>query len=116
VAAMADTVLATDNLAQMALMRQPVNHIELDAGNWLRHRGDWVQHDGWVEQPWFFCLNPMVARTDIARNYTWPQGGHEHHFTRLLSADGWRFGVWGDVDDPPRCLHIGTHRSEEWAW
>lgn len=62
-----------------------------------------------------FWLNPCIYRRNLTER-EWPEHGHEHHFTTPLIAEGYDFAFYGTLDDPPRCHHIGEHRSAAWTW
>jgi hypothetical protein len=87
---------------------------------------EWSPPGGW-EEAWFphrdfvwhrrnWSLNPCLYPLCIPDTYPWPVGGHEHHFTADLLADGWRFAFYGNWDDAPHIDHIGHVRSEGWSW
>jgi hypothetical protein len=102
-------------LAQMALVRQPINTIELAAGSILR--ATWERYtpkewDGfeWLENNFCFTNNPCVYPIDITRypypqRTSWPWG--EGEFSELLRNKGYQFGYWGGMEQKPKVTHIG---------
>jgi hypothetical protein len=102
-------------IAQMALVRQPVNSIELAAGSILKatiERYTPKKWDGfqWLESNFCFTNNPCIYPDLISRypypiRKTWPWG--EGEFSQFLCAHGYRFGYWGTMDQSPKVTHIG---------
>lgn len=97
---MAD-VIERDGLANMALLRQPWTPEEETAGGYQQspayeQRAEYLFHrEG-------FWLNPCLIPADVIRQ----GGGNEPQLTEKHRDRG--FGVWGQRDDPPRCLHVGA--------
>jgi hypothetical protein len=104
-------------LAQMALVRQPVNDIEIAAGSmiaacperYLRCAGDGFE---WLENNFCFTNNPCIYPMEIATypypaRTSWPWG--EGEFSAFLREKGYRFGYWGKIDQKPM-VHHNEHR------
>lgn len=110
---MAD-LLRRQGLKQVALKRQPVNPQEVAVGGFMEANPDnYAQRDGWVESFFGFTLNPCLYSTELIDWSPWPLGGGEREFTDSLPEKS-RFGIYGDLTDPPRCFHIGHQRAEGW--
>lgn len=110
---MAKTLEATPGLAQLVLKRQAWSVEERAAGGIIEmHPDQYTDRAGWVEHRRIFSLNPCLIPRPLV-DLGWP-ATNEAGFTEQLVASGWRFGFWGARDDPPRCLHIGVHRSAGW--
>lgn len=96
-------------LAQMSLMRQPVNEVEVAAGGLVESRPDEFEFMGrWLEHRSYWTTNPSLFPRSIAMGRSWPtQPKCEGIFTASLLADRpeTRFGVWGNGE--PRVEHIG---------
>lgn len=102
-------------LAQMALVRQPVNSIELAAGSILKatiERYTPQKWDGfqWLESNFCFTNNPciypdLITRYPYPMEKAWPWG--ENRFSEFLRAHGYRFGYWGTIEQSPKVTHIG---------
>jgi hypothetical protein len=92
-----------ENVAQMSLMRQPVNSRELAAGSILAADPDvFIQHrdpEGvWMSQRRYWTTNPSLFPRELAAQRTWPEEKHcEGLFTHELLEDDpeIEFGVWG---------------------
>lgn len=104
-------------LAQMALMRQPVNSEEREAGGIVEcHPDDFAEvGDGthtWTEHRRYWTTNPSVYSTRWCK-LGWPQEPQsEGMFTHKLLTDPLlRFGFWGPKHGPPMCEHIGYERA-----
>lgn len=96
-----------DDLAQMALLRQPWSPQEHEAGGIVAmNPDDYIDHDGWIEHSRLFTFNPCVYPRRIAT-----LAGTESQVTERLLAHGYRFGYYGARTDAPRCCHIGYRRS-----
>ena len=106
--AAADLLRVVPRVCRMTLVRQPWSPPEVAAGSMLAGSphlaGKLTQHDGWIEQDSIFSLNPSVAHADRLRELT---PGVESDLTAQAVQNGYTFGFWGEIDDPPRCLHIG---------
>lgn len=103
------------SLAQMALVRQPINEIELAAGSILKATQErytpkkWDGYD-WLESNFCFTNNPcvypdLITRGPYPQRTSWPWG--ESAFSELLRSHGYRFGYWGTMDQKPKVTHIG---------
>jgi len=112
VSEMCDLLERWPSLAQVALLRQPVNDEEVDAGSiFALHPGEYRQvWDGvaeWVDHARWFTLNPCLYRADVTRR-SWPLGRNsEWTFSRRIYRGSVRGAYWGKLDDPPRVRHIG---------
>lgn len=108
--AMARVLDANENLAHLVLKRQPWNGDEVAAGGIIEQRPhDYIDREHYVEHRNFFSLNPgLVPRRVFSQGF--PEGS-EPAITQRLLEQGYHFGYWGKRSDPPRCLHIGEHRS-----
>jgi hypothetical protein len=97
-------------VAQMALMRQPVNAAEVKAGSVLASRPDQFWHrQGWMEHTSFWTTNPSLIPAGVLYGYDWPddgQGQCEGRFGLRLKADARTFGYWGNGDTWVE--HLGT--------
>lgn len=99
-------------LAQVALKRGPVNLEEAQAGGFMElNPANYVQREGWVESFFGFTLNPCVVPRSVFEGRMFTNG--ERGLTDQLV--GGRFGIFGTIDDPPRCEHIGVQRSAGWT-
>lgn len=100
----------TRELAQMALLRQPVNDAERIAGGLVESRpGQFEKQDGgWLKQRSFLTTNPSLMRTEFMHRNPWPNY-HEYCEGRFgidLIKFGYSFGMWGDGE--PWVDHIGV--------
>jgi hypothetical protein len=116
------------HLAQVSLLRQPVNPEEVAAGGLVEaHPGEFTDcvwageriNMRWMEQRLYFTTNPSVYPGSLV-HLGWPQEAHsEGVFTHRLLDQGFgdvagpnvRFGVWGATTDAPRVLHIGERQG-----
>lgn len=95
-------------LAQMALMRNPVNPNELAAGGLYESRpGQYEMRQQHLEHVSYFTTNPsLMTRRFMAEN---PWMGYmdecEGHYGLDLVKRGYKFGVWGS--GRPWVQHIG---------
>lgn len=106
---------AHPKLAQMALVRQPVNGAEIAAGSIIRacpERYAEQKENGyvWLENNFCFTNNPCIYPFEITRypypeKQSWPWG--EGEFSAFLRGRGYWFGYWGAVDQEPKVTHIG---------
>lgn len=110
---MVDVLDENPHLAQLVLKRQPVNSDETAAGDITRVRPDlWQQHRTFTEYTWNFSTNPsLIPRRVIQTVLRHKVGTAEMEITRFLQGLGYTFGYVGDIDDAPRCHHIGDYRS-----
>lgn len=111
-------------LAQVSLMRQPVNDAEVVAGGVVASRpGEFTDlHDGdlrWMEQRSYFTTNPSLYRGSLC-DEGWPQvpqseGRFSHHLLEHgfgnIAGPEVRFGVLGSSADPPAVTHIGQRQG-----
>lgn len=124
-AVIAEVLDANPALAQMALLRQPVNSDEIAAGGYLKQRPNYYTprttavpmfdlEDAWEEEmPWwehrsYWTTNPSLFRREPLEARTWPLAAQcEGLFGAQLLADrpDTSFGVWGDGQ--PWIEHIG---------
>jgi hypothetical protein len=110
-------VLSLDwRIAQMALMRQPVNPTEVAAGGLVESRPHtftprWdEQGNQWLEHNAYWTTNPSLIPVSIPRSFEWPLVPEcEGRFTQLLRDGGYRFGVWGTGETWVR--HTGERRG-----
>lgn len=103
---MAGTLDAFPRVANMVLLRQPVNPAELRYSSVLPTiPGGVTERGGWLEHTAGFWLNPMVAHSSLLRSL---QPGVEESLTRQCRARGLSFAYYGGLHDPPRCEHIGA--------
>lgn len=103
-------------LAQMALVRAPVNPPEEQVGGFVfQHLEDYHQKDGFFEHQRLFTLNPSIYPVSTAE-IGWPDHGGETEFTnKVHSIDPEKkFGFYGNIYDKPKVTHIGGKRSEGW--
>jgi len=110
-------VCQQNGLAQMCLVRQPCNPTEAMAGGLLEgYPAPLERHDGFVTQSHLFSLNPCVYPAWVRAYGGWPEGGGEREFTDQLhkTRPDAKFGYWGEMGDPPRCIHIGASRTPTW--
>ncbi len=115
-----DGVSAPD-LAQIALLRQPVAGAEIKAGGVLElwpneftqtMHGDPADGLTYLEHDLFFTTNPSVYRRDLLE-LGWPDSTRsEEAFTARCRAAGYRFAYYGRWGDPPRVWHTGNDRRE----
>lgn len=103
--AMADTLTANRDVANMVLARQPWNAQEQAAGSVLATIPGLSDEGGWCRHRAGFWLNPMVAHASLLRSL---RPGVESSLTAQCNARGLSYGYWGGVADEPRCLHIGA--------
>ena len=110
---LAECLMADPSLAQMALMRGPVNEQEIAAGGLFESRAGEYELDGLRGLPFlrhrsYFTTNPSLMRTAFMREEPWPvyDDQCEGRFGIDLVDHGYSFGVWGDGE--PWVEHIGT--------
>jgi hypothetical protein len=112
--AMIDALTASPNLAQIALLRQPIHPRELDGGvlGWPPESftSEHLNGDHWLEHRNFWTNNPSLFRRSLA-DRGWPvTSSSERHFGNALLADEHlRFGIWGEGE--AWVEHIGEVRS-----
>lgn len=114
---MALQLRADPTLAQMALMRGPVNEEERDAGGVVgKHeaRGDVFRAEEtesghpFLRQWAYFTSNPSLMRREFMLEHPFPEHERECEgkFGIQLRTAGFDFAVWGDGS--PWVTHIGT--------
>lgn len=101
-------------LAQVALLRQPVNGREVAAGGLVAaDPEDFTARvtsagEPWLEHARFWTTNPSLFPASLARDVAWPVGPYcEGKLGVGLVAAGWRFGLWGDGGEA-WVHHVGT--------
>ena len=110
--AMIEILEYENDVAQIALLRQPWSPQEQQAGGIFHIKPErFRQRAGWVEQRHLFTFNPCVYPASITKNY---QADLEAPFTEQLLNDGWSFGYLGGLHDEPRTTHIGLRRSRNY--
>lgn len=91
-----------ERLAQVSLMRHPVNPPERAAGGVIelaRSRGLlFKQRDGWIEHSAYFTTNPSLMSSKFMMANPWPsyQSECEGRFGIDLLARGYNFAIMGD--------------------
>jgi hypothetical protein len=112
------------HLAQVVLKRQPWSVEEQQAGGQIETNpaaysecSAFGANIHWVEHSTLFSLNPcLLPRRTLELG--WPSGplgvGNESGMTQRCQNAGLRFAYYGKRDDPPRCEHVGHHRSSGW--
>lgn len=103
--AMALRAASGQKLAQMSLMRQPVNDAERAAGTILT---DFEPQGGWLEHDAYFTTNPSLMTRSFMEANRWPREEKfcEGVFGVHLKRSGYRFGVWGHGE--PWVNHFGV--------
>ncbi len=110
-------LLSHPEVAQMSLMRQPVNPQEVKAGGIVKASpGGFVSRrtgsarggrHSWKEQGIYWTTNPCLFRLDIVEQAEWPtEDGCEGRLTIALREQGYSFGVWGSGEEWVR--HVGV--------
>lgn len=101
------------NIAQMSLMRQPVNSAEIEAGGVFELYRESYERRGagnrtWLESRTNFSTTNGLMRRRFMLDCPWPSlaGGCEGAFSIGLLAQGYRFGVWGTGE--PWIEHVGV--------
>lgn len=98
---LASVLDANPQLAQMALMRQPINDAELAAGSVVASRpGQFEPRGGWMEQRSYWTTNVSLFSRRFAANNHWPVPSRvprncEGIFGIELREQGYSFGMWG---------------------
>lgn len=119
---MADILDAHPNLAQLMLMRDPVNTEEIAAGGVYQLTPDEFTEctngtDYFVTHKRWFGFNPhLIKRTVIEHILANATNFLELGVTDALKPVGYQFGYWGRISDPPRCQSIGVTRSSGYRW
>ncbi len=105
------------SLAQVALMRQPWNQTERDAGSLyklFRTEFKQITHTAskWVEHNMWFTTNPSLYKRELVRAFDWPEGNFsEGNFTHKVREEGYHFAYMGSIVDDPWVTHIGYERA-----
>ena len=105
------------DVAQLALKRQPVNNTEVEAQDLYRARpGQWEQKKTgehyWLKHRNFFTTNPSLYPFSILQHIKlWEACECEGRFGIYLQTFGLSFGYWGTLEDPPWVLHSGLLRK-----
>lgn len=121
VASMLDALCDHPHLAQMALLRQPVNEHERAAGGVIgvmdragsitwRGAGEDFDPEGWIEHTHNFTTNPSVyPRWVMERGWPdEPESEGKFGISLLRDRPETRFAYWGLGDE--WCTHIGHQR------
>lgn len=122
---LAEVLDANRHLAQMQLMRDPVNEREVAAGGLFesrpgqyvpRWRGEDATDEGpgapaWHEHRSYITTNPCLMRREFMAEHPWPNHADqcEGKFGLELLEAGFSFGVWGDGS--PYVEHIGERNG-----
>ncbi len=113
---MAATLVRYPHLAQLALLRGPVNDIERSAGGVIEQHPDsyTLRSDGgrsWIEHRRFFTTNPSLYPRSLIEQHEWPEGSEsEGRFAIALfnSDPDIRSAFWGS--GATWISHIGDER------
>lgn len=124
---MADLLDAHPYLAEVALRRQPWNHVEMAAGGIIEAHPDWYRDmtddagRQWLEQSAFFTTNCPLFRTSLL-DVPWPgsqpgcysEGLFHHQLmtsgTPEVPSDQVAYAYWGARDSGIWVEHIGHQR------
>ncbi len=110
-------LVESNNLAQMALKRDPNNEREHLAGGWMQTLPSetFTQRQGYVEQEWLFILNPNIIPKWIME-LGWPDGGGETEITSKIHQhySDIKFGILDTIECSPHVIHTGSRRTEYW--
>ncbi len=109
-------LLKHSEVAQMSLMRQEWNEVEVTAGGVVKASPDRFipkRTDGarggrhsWLEQGIYWTTNPSLFRRGVAEEVEWPTEERcEGRMTIALRRRGYSFGVWGSGESWVR--HVG---------
>lgn len=110
--AMADTLDANPQVAQMALRRQAWFPAEVEAGGIIEQDPDaYTDHHGWLEHVKFWTTNPHLVHRSVLAGYEWPNRAHsEATFAREILRTR-TAGYWGSRQDDPWALHMGERQG-----
>jgi len=110
VAALARVLDARQRVAQVALLRQPLNGRERQEGTILGHPcASFERHATHLEHQRFFTCNPSLFRRSLAER-PWPSGDHsEAVYGRSLFASGMASALWGQGEQ--WVTHLGEVRA-----
>lgn len=114
---MTDLLAMHSKLAQVSLKRQPVNDVEISAGDWMKvDPSRFTNCYGYVEHETLFTFNPMMVPAVVAQLVLNDLDCDmlERGVTDVLSRHGYKFGIFGHSTDAPRVTHIGDARSNGW--
>lgn len=103
-----------ETLAQMRLVRGPINAREEAAGGVVKNWGVEVEEHGkgknrYLTHSAHFSTNPSLMRVGFMQKEGWPDDVREDcegTYGRRLVERGYRFGAWGDGE--PWVEHIGV--------
>ncbi len=113
---MATILIQNPHLAQIALVRAPVNPPEEEVGGFVfQHLEDYSQKENFFEHDRLFTLNPsLYPMSTVAVG--WPVGGGESEFTSKIHSFNkeYKFAFLGEIYSSPYVTHIGGQRSEGW--
>ena len=72
----------------------------------------------WVESDKLFSFNPGIIPRHVLERAVMQcnEPMLEQHVTDILKANGYSFGYYGAIEDPPLCHHIGDVRSPNYRW
>lgn len=105
-----------DDLAQLALLRQPIGGREKHKGGIIQSHPERYTEctDGkryWIEHQVNFTCNPSLYRKRLIYDFPWPNvKNSERHYGPMLYAAGLKCAYLGRLIDPPRVEHIGEVR------
>jgi len=105
-----------DDLAQLALLRQPLGGRELQKGGIIQSHPERYTDcsDGqlhWVEHQVNFTCNPTLYRKRLIHGFPWPVvKDSERSYGPMLYAAGLKCAYFGTSLDAPRVQHIGEIR------
>jgi hypothetical protein len=109
-------ILEHDNLAQIALLRQPIGDREKKKGGIIQSHPERYTDctDGqlnWVEHRVNFTCNPTLYRKKLIYDFPWPDvKDSERHYGPMLYAAGLKCAYFGKSTDQPKVHHIGDVR------
>lgn len=106
---LADVLDDFPQLAQMHLIREPVNERERRAGGiWNLQPDDYEPRGEWMEHRIYFTTNPSLMRTQFMRENRWTAETVECEgkFGWALREQGYSSGAWGNGE--AWCEHIGV--------
>lgn len=114
---MTDLLVAHPHLAQISLKRQPVDGVEINAGDFMKVDPLlWTNCFNYVEHETLFTFNPCVIPAMVAQIVL--NDGTcdtlERGVSDVLLRNGYKFGVFGNTWESPRVTHIGNVRSSGW--
>lgn len=115
ITAMVRILTEQTHLVELSLMRQPWSPLEKNCGAVVAAAGrqHFRQCEGWFEHRRYFTLNPSLIPRRTYRT-GWPPTNEKGMAERLFADPTVAAGYLGDIDDPPRVLHIGLRRSQGW--